>query len=206
MNIDPVYSHHPVQKPAAKPAHTAAGAAVPFAPAQKPGKTAESSAPRPPAGEQIFWIGHGDGQKVSVELLADSKPEDPVVRISGVSAGGSFDYIRHIHEINPAKASYADLCALTGYQNKLGTLDSSGAKGLLSPVPVGTPVGDVSRTRDYLDVIRQYISSGKCGPSICRQGEALLALYEKLLNRSEEDLCSRAAGELLAFRLGNRGM
>ena len=63
---------------------------------------------------------NGKFQEFCAHYTEDSTPEDPIVRISGVANSGPFDLIRHINDIDPANASYAELAALRGHLAKTG--------------------------------------------------------------------------------------
>ncbi len=115
-------------------------------------------------------------QELYAEYTADSTPEDPVVRISGTSDSGPFDFTCHVHDIDPSNASYAELTALYGHLMKTEANQSGlRASGAL---PTGLTPGDVTEKRDYLRAIEAHRYDRRFG-SVCRaEAEALLALYQ----------------------------
>lgn len=126
----------------------------------------------------VFYIGHGDGQDVYVEYTAESTPENPVVRISGHSLKGAFDFTMNVNDINPQNASYAELCALVGHQQQSGMLRANAALGICRPTPLGMQIEDFMQKANYMHKSQQYLSSGKISESIHNQGNELLNLYQ----------------------------
>ena len=59
-------------------------------------------------------------QTIYAEYTADSTPEDPIVRVTGASDSGPYDFTCRIKDIDPSNASYAELAALFGYLQKTG--------------------------------------------------------------------------------------
>lgn len=150
----------------------------------------------PPMNENtLYWRSLGnkqDGrqeQDVYVELLENSTEDDPVVRIKGHSHSGTYDFTRHIKDIDPRNASYAELCALVAWEdkvnpsqkNRIGTLGG----GVLLPTPLGMEEGDVLQRKDYVSLSQKYLASGKFGPSIAEHTKNLLELYDKLVPESD---------------------
>ena len=119
-------------------------------------------------------------------LTEDSTEDDPIVRIKGHSASGEFDFTRHIKDIDPSNASYAEMCALIGWEERI---NPSGKKGLLMPTPLGMDVGNVTRKQNFVDLSSRYLASGKFSQSIADQTKELLELYQKLMqsNRPTAD-------------------
>ena len=136
--------------------------------------------------DTVYYGMDGNNQDVHVTLAEGSTEDDPIVRIKGHSASGEFDFIRHIKDIDPSNASYAEMCALIGWEERV---NPSGKKGLLMPTPLGMDVGNVTRKQNFVNLGSQYLSSGKFGQSIADQTKELLELYEKLMriNRSATD-------------------
>lgn len=126
----------------------------------------------------LYFGGSGDGQDVLVTLTEDSTDEDPIVRIQGHSLSGEFDFIRHIKDIDPSNASYAEMCALMAWEERV---NPSGQKGLLLATPLGMGVGNVTQKQNFVDMSSQYLASGKFSQSIADQTERLLELYKKLM-------------------------
>ena len=68
-------------------------------------------------GENIAYSGarggkNGTFQEICAEYMADSTPEDPVVRVTGTSDSGPYEFTCHVYDIDPSNASYAELAAL----------------------------------------------------------------------------------------------
>lgn len=63
----------------------------------------------------IISVIRGEGDYFRAEYTSDSTEEDPIVRISGKSGGGSFDYVRHLRDIRPGSATLPEMYALTGH-------------------------------------------------------------------------------------------
>lgn len=131
----------------------------------------------------VYYGMDGSNQDIHVTLVEDSTDDDPIVRIKGHSASGEFDFTRHIKDIDPSNASYAEMCALIGWEERI---NPSGKKGLLMPTPLGMDVGNVTQKQNFVNLSSQYLASGMFGPTIADQTEELLELYQKLmqLNRS----------------------
>lgn len=94
-----------------------------------------------------------DGQAVSVSCADGSTDEDPIVRISGSSLGGKFDFTCHINEIDPENASYAELYALSEHQ--LRTAGTSAVQSLLRPYQTGAVSGDITQKRSDWKTLSQ---------------------------------------------------
>ena len=59
---------------------------------------------------------------VHVQLIPDSTEEDPVVRITvtnGRTGETKCDFTRHIKDIDPRHASYAEMAALAAWEDKV---------------------------------------------------------------------------------------
>ena len=135
--------------------------------------------------DMLFYEGMGDGQDVHVLLMEGSTEEDPVVRIKGHSYNGEFDFTCHVKDIDPRNASYAEMCALFGWQRKL---DPSGFDDkLMFPTPLGMEVGNVLQRQDFVSRSSSYLASGKFSPSIADQTKNLLALYDQVIQSNQPD-------------------
>ena len=138
----------------------------------------------------IYSGGTGDGQNIYVTYTADSRDDDPIVRIRGTASDGStFDFVKHINEINPKNASYAEMCALIGYQNNTGAY--SVPNQILSPVTPGTKIGDYLEKKNFVDMLQSNASNPSFSPSIQKTAQTLQALYtewmqEQIEKRGEE--------------------
>lgn len=133
----------------------------------------------------IFSGGHGYDQNVYAAYTEDSTEEDPIVRIMGTASSGSFDFTRHINDIDPANASYAEMCALLGHQRATGAFQPKHAS-LVTPLPVGAEVGDFMQKRNFLSINREYIAAGIGTQNMLGYGRELLALYESLLQSGKQ--------------------
>ena len=116
-------------------------------------------------------------QEVYAEYTADSTPEDPIVRVSGISDSGPYNFTCHIKDIDPSSASYAELAALFGHLEKTGAFQSS-----LCPaprvIPTGLETGDITVRRDYLSMIDRHQYDRHFGGSCRAQAAELLTLYQ----------------------------
>lgn len=128
--------------------------------------------------DTVYYSMEGNGQDVLVTLAEGSTTDDPIVRIQGHSQSGEFDYTCHIKDIDPSNASYAEMCALIGWEERINPTQK---KGLLMSTPLGMNVGDVTKNQNFVSLSSQYLSSGMFSPSIANQTEKLLELYQKLM-------------------------
>lgn len=114
-------------------------------------------------------------QEIYAEYTADSTPGDPVVRVTGTSDSGPYDFTCRVNEIDPSNASYAELAALYGHLVRTGACQSALGSGVL---PTGLESGDVTQRRDYLAAIDGHRYDRRFG-GVCRaQAAELLALYQ----------------------------
>lgn len=126
--------------------------------------------------DTVYYSMDGNNQDVHVTLTEGSTEDDPIVRIKGHSVSGEFDFTRHIKDIDPSNASYAEMCALIGWEERI---NPSGKKELLMPTPLGMDVGNVTRKQNFVNLSSRYLASGMFGPTIADQTEKLLELYQK---------------------------
>lgn len=142
----------------------------------------------PPKSEDtLHYSRNGDGQAVHVVLTKDSTEEDPVVRITGLSYSGEFDFTCHINDIDPRNASYAEMCALVSWQNKIHPISSFRDIGLVLPTPLGMEIGNVLQRQNFVSRSSSYLASGKFGPSIADQTKELLSLYDQVIQSNHPD-------------------
>ena len=135
--------------------------------------------------DMLFYEVMVDGQDVHLLLMEVSTEEDHVVRIKGHSYNGEFDFTCHVKDIDPRNASYAEMCALFGWQRKL---DPSGFDDkLMFPTPLGMEVGNVLQRQDFVSRSSSYLASGKFSPSIADQTKNLLALYDQVIQSNQPD-------------------
>lgn len=137
-------------------------------------------------GEHILCSGGVGGASVQTyeaEVTAGSTDEDPVVHIRGTSNSGEFDFTRRIRDIDPRSASYAELAALNRWLCCTGAYPFSSRDG--SVLPCGMDCGDISKKRDFISGIQNFIASAsdpshypKYGPGIYAQARELLEMYQ----------------------------
>ena len=121
--------------------------------------------------ENTIYSGGTGSQSVYVEYTDDSTAEDPIVRIRGEADSGAYDFTCHIDDIDPEHASYAEMCALIGWEERV---NPSGKKGLLMPTPLGMDVGNVTQKQNFVNLSSQYLASEKFSQSIADQTKELL--------------------------------
>ena len=129
--------------------------------------------------ENTVYSGGRADQTVYAEYTQASTPEDPIVRIKGVCGRGEYEFTRHLNDIDPSHASYAELCALWGHLKKTG---QSGGLVLEYPhtpvLPYGVEVDDVLAKRDYASLIQGMTTSTVFDASNQRTARDLLNLYQ----------------------------
>ncbi len=126
----------------------------------------------------IYSGGRGSGNTVYAEYTAESTAEDPVVRIKGEAAGGAYEFTCHINDIDPTRASYAELCALWGHLKETGQSGDVELGYPYTPVlPYGIDVGDVLAKRNYASLIQGMTTSAMFDASNRRMAQQLLELY-----------------------------
>lgn len=125
-----------------------------------------------------LW-GRSANQEIYAEYTADSTPEEPIVRVTGVSDSGPYDFTCRVNSIDPSNASYAELAALYGHLAKTGAyqsvLESSCKPGVLPHTMEYR--GDVTQKYDFLSDIRKSLN-GPHLPTAAAGAEELLALYQ----------------------------
>lgn len=114
-------------------------------------------------------------QTIYAEYTADSTPEDPIVRVTGASDSGPYDFTCRIKDIDPSNASYAELAALFGYLQKTGAYQGGLSLGV---VPTGLETGDITERRDYLSMIDRHQYDRHFGGACQAEAAELLALYQ----------------------------
>lgn len=165
-------------------------------------QAASSASPVPQSGfhlymgENMVFSGgrggkNGTIQEVHAEYTADSTPEDPIVRIFGTSDRGPYEFTRHIRDIDPSCASYAELAALYGHLVKTGAI-----QGSAGPLPTGSDLYDVTEKRDYLSEIVRVQNDWRLGSTCKAEASELLGLYQGCASGSAQ------AGTASVFRTG----
>ena len=129
-------------------------------------------------------------QEIYAEYAVGSTPENPIVRISGVSDSGPYDFTCRIKDIDPSNASYAELAALYGHLAKTGALQNAPDGTVL---PTGLETGDITERRDYLGMIDRHQYDPHFGNTCKAQAAGLLALYQPY---ASEGGASRSASAL----------
>ena len=140
-------------------------------------------------GENILCsggVGGANPQTYEAEFTADSTDEDPIVRIRGTASSGEFDFTCHIRDIDPHNASYAELAALNRWLCRTGAYQTKFPGQAGSVLPCGMDCGDVSKKRDFISGIQNFIASAsnsshypKYGPSIYAYARELLGIYQE---------------------------
>lgn len=137
-------------------------------------------------GKNVLCSGEHYGQSYTAEYTPDSTDEDPIARISGTASGGDFDFTRHIRDIDPSNASYAELCALYTYLCRTGEYQPD-QKNMSGALPAGMACGDISRKQNFTQNLENFIASAsqsgvypKFGPSTYAYARKLLDLYRNL--------------------------
>lgn len=142
--------------------------------------------------EKCIYSGGGpNGQSVHVMYEEGSTAEDPIVRIFGNSQSGEYEKVVHINDIDPTNTTYPELCALLAHKTRTG--EYTPEKGtLLMPLPVGVDQGNYSQKFNYVQTIKDYVSSNKQNGHLwlASSGESLLEFYDRYLaelaERSED--------------------
>lgn len=126
-----------------------------------------------------IWGQNGVWQEIYAGYTADSTPEDPIVRVTGTSDSGPYDFTCHVNDIDPSSASYAEMAALYGHLVKSGAyqsvLDRPHRPGVLPDTMEFS--GDITRKQDFLSGIRQSLE-GSHLPAAVTGAEELLSLYQ----------------------------
>lgn len=150
-------------------------------------------------GENILCsgnVGGGDVQTYEVEFTEDSTEEDPIVRIQGTASGGAFDFTRHIRDVDPTNASYAELAALNRWLCRTGAYQTKFSTQAGSVLPCRMDCGDISKKRDFLGELRRFLASAsdpshypKYGPDIYGYARELLGVYEECAGTARKAPC-----------------
>lgn len=135
----------------------------------------------PRLGENILCGGGAGTQFFNAEFTAASTEEDPIVRIAGTSDSGKFDFTRHICDIDPSNASYAELSVLNAWLRRTGAYQSSRVGAL----PSGMEPGDISRKQNFISRLRSFAASAsqsgvypKFNPEMYAYARELLGVYQ----------------------------
>ena len=131
----------------------------------------------------------GGTQTVYAEYTPDSTNEDPVARIRGNNHDGEFDFICHINDIDPANASYAEMCALFGHLQKTGqTPPEANSLVHFNVLPHGINTGKVTQKLNYMNEIDKMTTSKMFSQPNQTEAECLLKMYQNFINMKKENL------------------
>ena len=125
-------------------------------------------------------IGQG-GQTVYAEYTDGSTEEDPIVRILGRDINGEYEFIRRINDIDPAQASYAELCALFGHLQKTGQFTRGPGSMHTNVLPYGISIGNVTQRQDFMSKISTMTASQMFDRSNRDEARLLLKLYQDFI-------------------------
>ena len=137
----------------------------------------------------------GGTQTVYAEYAPESTEEDPVARIKGNTNDGEFDFICHINDIDPAKASYAEMCALFGHLQKTGKIppEASSCAGF-NVLPCGINTGNVTQRMNYMTAISRMTTSQMFSESNRTAAKILLKMYQGFIDRKKDRMAPLNAG------------
>lgn len=164
-------------------------------------------------GENCIYSGgrcgsSGAFQDIYAEYTADSTEVDPIVRITGTADSGKFDFTRHIRDIDPSNASYAELAALYGHLCRTGAYQTNFKEQAGTVLPCGVEPGDISQKRNYLKKIEDLIGSAsksgvypKFGSTTYAHARELLKVYQDFAQTREGHAAAarQAASQVPAF-------
>ena len=132
--------------------------------------------------KSVYSGGIGQGsQTVYAEYTDDSTEEDPIVRILGKDINGEYEFICHINDIDPAQASYAEMCALFGHLQKTGKYTPGPGIVHRNVLPHGINIGDVTQRQDYISQINRMTTSQMFSQSNRDEANLLLNLYQDFI-------------------------
>ena len=129
--------------------------------------------------KSVYSGGIGEGnQTVYAEYTDDSTQEDPIVRILGKSSDGEYEFTCRINDIDPARASYAEMCALFGHLQKAGQYTSGPGIVHNNVLPHGINIGNVTQRQDYMSQINRMTTSQTFSQSNRDEAKLLFKLYQ----------------------------
>ena len=132
--------------------------------------------------KSVYSGGIGEGyQTVYAEYTDDSTEEDPIVRILGKSSSGEYEFIRHINDIDPAQASYAEMCALFGHLQKTGQFTRGPGSMHTNVLPFGIRIGNVTQRQDFMSKLNTMTSSQMFDQANRDEARLLLKLYQDFI-------------------------
>lgn len=151
----------------------------------------------------VHYGQNGVFQEIYAEYTADSTPEDPIVRITGTSDSGPFDFTCHINNVDPSNTSYAELAALYGHLEKTGVYQSA-LVGCHRPHILPDTVdykGNVTQKHNFISEIKNSLNQPQHIPTAVTGANELLALYQNYIsgNAQAETASVRTVFDRTAF-------
>lgn len=123
---------------------------------------------------------NGSMQSYCAHYTGDSTPEEPIVRITGISDSGPFDFLCRLNDVDPANASYVELAALRGHLAKTGVYTNSQYSS--GPLPYTMELrDDITRKHNFIAEIQNSLTQSSPiipTPSGILGAKELLALYQ----------------------------
>ena len=143
--------------------------------------------------ENTLYSGSLSGtQAVYAEYTPESTDEDPVARIKGNTYDGEFDFICHINDIDPANASYAEMCALFGHLQKTGQIPPGASSCVhFNVLPCGVNTGNVTQRMNYMTAIDRMTTSLMFSESNRTGAKILLKMYQGFIDMKEDRMVPR---------------
>ena len=130
----------------------------------------------------VYSGGIGEGyQTVYAEYTEDSTEENPIVRILGRDINGEYEFIRHINDIDPTQASYAEMCALFGHLQKTGQFTRGPGSTHTNVLSFGIRIGSVTQRQDFMGKITEMTTSQIFDQSNRDKAKLLLKLYQDFI-------------------------
>lgn len=123
-------------------------------------------------------------QDIYVAYTEDSTSEDPVVRISGTADSGKFDFTCHINEIDPTRASYAEMTALFAHLSRKGVYQASPGNvngWTATPPGLNFEYCDLTQKQNFIQGLNALAVSDRYGPGNRIAARDLLKLYQGFL-------------------------
>lgn len=137
----------------------------------------------------------GDDQSVHIQMTENTTEENPVLWITVRYYDKEYDFTRNVNDIDPRNASYAEMCALASWENKIGNLPLFKGK-LLLVAPLGMDIKDVMQKQNFVDRCGKHLASVRYDPGSSTAYKDLLALYQKIAadgNFSDDETKTSAA-------------
>lgn len=136
--------------------------------------------------ENTIYSGGTGYQTVYAEYTADSTADDPVVRVMGQASSGAFDFTCRINDIDPNRASYAEMCALWGHLQKSGEVSYDSSNKNRNVIPYGVETGDITRRQNYMSKISMMTTSTMFDQGNRDSARTLLNVYQSFIDAKQE--------------------